>query len=771
MGTIYIDDQPVEFEAGDNVLQAALGAGIEAPYFCYHEALGSAGSCRVCAMELEPAKEGEHSRVVMTCMQLAQNGQRYRLNKGSADKVRKNVVEYYMTRHPHDCPVCDEAGECHLQDMTILSHQSYRRYDGKKRTFPNQPMGPLVWNIANRCITCYRCVRFYQNYALGDDFGVYGSGQNTTFRRSESGHFDSPFSGNIIDVCPTGTFTDKLYRRKYSRTWQLEKAASVCGHCSVGCNTEPGGREGTLRRIHPRANREINPHFICDRGRYGEHFSEAPGRPVIPQLHNAQEGMATIYAHVKKQLQNARGKIAVISSTNEDIDTHRALKSLANYYGGLFSPFTVPATENITRAAIKASMFPPSLVDIEKADGAFIVGSLTEAAPMMDLAVRQLIAGDKPVYMIHAAPSLLADLIRQRRSGYVRHIAPGAWTDTITEMNTTEEIAEMGPNLFANLNTGNNVVVLGVADEMDTSAIHALHELACGLERKQLNVQLGFALDGANAAGAVMTSEGNSAQKIIDAIRAGQITTLVVCGADPFGHGGLLWQSMREKITELIVLDNVATETINKADVVLPMATWSERGGLSMNYEGRLQSFKRAYRRDGVISAVEFVSAVTTDTMENFCRDRDAWVLDVAGKMVMTGQSGTRVDFNKLLTAGNAEYSDTVIPGKSTDKKEGEGLQIVRLPWHGGGDKADYAADLVSIKPWSNGTGYIHPDTAEKLSLETGRKLYLNNGFTLIIMHSCRVARGCLAITRKTLTYTDYRPADVLYFDRMSNEE
>ena len=760
MGTIYIDDQAVEFEAGQNVLQAALNAGVDTPYFCYHEALGSAGSCRVCAMELEPAKEGDHSRVVMTCMQPAQEGQRYRLNKGGADKVRKNVVEYYMTRHPHDCPVCDEAGDCQLQDMTILSHQTYRRYDGKKRTFPNQDLGSLVWNISNRCITCYRCVRFYQDYALGDDFGVYGSGQRTTFRRSESGAFDSPFSGNIIDVCPTGTFTDKVYRRKYSRTWQLEKAPSVCSHCSTGCNTEPGGREGTLRRIHPKANAEVNAHFICDRGRYGEHFSEAEDRPLVPLTHGNNDTRSNVFAHIKDRLENARGRVGVLSSGNEDIETHQVLQHLAQHYEGVFSPFVVPDTEDRSRAAMQASISPPSLKDIEKADGAVIVGSLTEAAPMMDLAVRQLISKGKPVYMVHAAPSLLAGLIKKRSAGHATQIAPKSWATMINNMNASEELAEMGPNLFANLDAGKNIVVLGVAGEMDLSAINALHNLSRGLERKQLGVKLGFALEGANTAGAAMMSVEHSAQKMLDAISAGSIDTLVVCGADPFGQGSAVWQALRDKISQLIVLDNMNSETVKQADVVLPFATWSERSGVSMNYEGRLQAFGRAYQREGVLSATEFVSELTGISIDHLCRSRDAWVIDLAGQMLMPGQMGVRVD---LMKAFGAVRENRFVA-------EQEGVQVVRLPWHGGGDKADHAKELAVNKPWHDDYAYMHPQTAEQLGVNAGQVLSLDSGSTLNVICSDHVAQSCLAVTRKTLTHIGYSVNTVLSLGQLRVE-
>ncbi len=754
MGTIYIDDKEVNFTPGQNVLDAALKAGIDTPYFCYHEALGSAGSCRVCAMELEPAKEGDRSRVVMTCMQPAQDGQRYRLNQGSADKVRKNVVEYYMTRHPHDCPVCDEAGECHLQDMTILSHQTYRRYDGKKRTFSNQDMGSLIWNTANRCITCYRCVRFYQNYALGDDLGTYGSGQRTTFRRSDPGAFESPFSGNLVDVCPTGTFTDKVYRRKYSRTWQLEKAPSVCGHCSTGCNTEPGGRQGTLRRIYPNSNAEVNPHFICDRGRYGEHFSEAKDRPLTPLHHGKQDTQENVLNHIKDRLENANGRVGVLSSGHEDIETHLMLQKLARYYEGMFSPFVLPKAEERTRAAMKASISPPSLTEIEQADGAVVIGALTEAAPMMDLAVRQLIAKGKPVYMVHAAPSLLSDLIKKHSCGRITQVAPKLWAETINNMNASEELAEMGPNLFANLDAGKNIVVLGVAGEMDVSAINALHELSRGLERKHLYVQLGFALEAANAAGAAMISTDNSAQAMIDAIVAGSVDTLVVCGADPLGMGSADWNKVRSQLNQLIVLDNIGSETVKDADVVLPFATWSERSGLTLSYEGRLQAFSRAYHRKGVFSVHNFVSALLPQTENELYAVKDSWVMEHTDQLILAGQTGLKVDLAKAF--GALADADQAV------SENDEGLQVVRLPWHGGGDKADYAPDLASNKPWIDDRAYMHPQTTKSLKLKDGEKLKLKTGVELSVICSDRVATGCMAVTRSTLKHIGYPVNTVL---------
>jgi NADH-quinone oxidoreductase subunit G len=144
-----------------------------------------------------------------------------------------------MTNHPHDCPVCEEGGHCHLQDMTVMAGHNMRRYRFTKRTHQNQDLGPFINHEMNRCIACYRCVRYYKDYAGGEDLGVYGAHDNLYFGRETDGVFESEFSGNLIEVCPTGVFTDRTHSERYNRKWDMQFAPSVCQQCSVGCNISP----------------------------------------------------------------------------------------------------------------------------------------------------------------------------------------------------------------------------------------------------------------------------------------------------------------------------------------------------------------------------------------------------------------------------------------------------------------------------------------------------------------------------------------------------
>ena len=159
-----------------------------------------------------------------------------------------------------------------------MTGHTYRRYRGLKRTFRNQDLGPFVTHELNRCITCYRCTRLYNDYAGGHDFGVFGLRNQVYFGREKDGTLESEFSGNLIEVCPTGVFDDKTLTHHYSRKWDLQTAPSVCPHCGLGCNTTPGARYGELRRVLSRYNRDINKMFLCDRGRFGYAFVNAPQR-------------------------------------------------------------------------------------------------------------------------------------------------------------------------------------------------------------------------------------------------------------------------------------------------------------------------------------------------------------------------------------------------------------------------------------------------------------------------------------------------------------
>jgi len=187
MPKIYIDDKPYDVPEGKNLLEACLSLGLDLPYFCWHPALGSVGACRQCAVKQYANADDKRGRLVMSCMTPSTDGTIISVTDDEAKAFRESVVEWLMVNHPHDCPVCDEGGECLLQEMTVAGGHGLRRYAGKKRTYQNQDLGPYIAHEMNRCITCYRCVRFYNDYAGGKDLAALSSRENTYFGRHEDG--------------------------------------------------------------------------------------------------------------------------------------------------------------------------------------------------------------------------------------------------------------------------------------------------------------------------------------------------------------------------------------------------------------------------------------------------------------------------------------------------------------------------------------------------------------------------------------------------------
>ena len=406
MFTIYIDNKPHQVEEGQNLLQACLALGFDLPYFCWHPALHSVGACRQCAVKVFKDDKDTHGRITMSCMTPVAEGMRLSIDDPDARAFRSSVIEWLMLNHPHDCPVCDEGGECHLQDMTVMTGHNYRRTRFKKRTHQNQDLGPFINHEMNRCIQCYRCVRFYRNYAGGRDLNVFGSHDNVYFGRHEAGALESEFSGNLVEVCPTGVFTDKTLKQHYTRKWDLQTAPSICVHCGIGCNTIPGERYGTLRRVLNRYNHEINGYFLCDRGRFGYEFVNSGKRirkalvavsPSSPEGKGRGEGRlqpidkTTALIRIADILSQSKNIIG-IGSPRASLESNFALRMLVgpdNFYSGL-SDKEHRLTELVIDILQKGPARTPSLHDIESADAVLVLGEdVTNTAPMLALALRQ----------------------------------------------------------------------------------------------------------------------------------------------------------------------------------------------------------------------------------------------------------------------------------------------------------------------------------------------------------------------------------------------
>ncbi|MGE6246596.1 NADH-quinone oxidoreductase subunit NuoG [Psychrobacter proteolyticus] len=397
MAVIHIDGTTVEVDSSDNLLQACLSLGIDVPYFCYHPALGSVGSCRQCAVKQFQNKEDMEAgrgRLVMSCMVAPGDDMYISVTDDEAKAFRKSMVELLMTNHPHDCPTCEEGGHCHLQDMTYMSGHSRRRYRFTKRTHHNQELGPFIAHEMNRCIACYRCVRFYKDYAGGEDLGVYGSNNRVYFGRDKDGQFESEFSGNLTEVCPTGVFTDKTHSERYNRKWDMQYAPSICHGCSAGCNISPGERYGELRRIENRYNGEVNRYFLCDRGRFGYGYVNRDDRPTqaLERINDKHVKINIDYALDETIKRIKDKKVIGIGSPRASLETNFALKNLVGFDN--FSTGLNHQQQALVNKCIEVlsteGIYNPSMTDIETHDAVLVLGEdITQTSSRVALSVRQ----------------------------------------------------------------------------------------------------------------------------------------------------------------------------------------------------------------------------------------------------------------------------------------------------------------------------------------------------------------------------------------------
>jgi NADH-quinone oxidoreductase subunit G len=611
---------------GVNLLHACLSLGLNLPYFCWHPAMGSVGACRQCAVKEFRDEKDTHGRLVMACMTPAAPNTRISIDDADAREFRLYVGEWLMVHHPHDCPVCDEGGECHLQDMTVMDGHNYRRYRGEKRTFRNQDLGPFVNQEMNRCIQCYRCVRFYRDYAGGRDFDAHFLRDRVFFGRHEDGVLESEFSGNLVEVCPTGVFTDKTLKQHYTRKWDLRTAPSICVNCSLGCNTIPGEHYGLLRRIHARFNDAVNGYFICDRGRYGYEFvnSAQRVRAALAADDAGRLAATTRAIAVDRAASWLRGARAIgIGSPRAPLEANFALRALvgpARFCPG-FAPGEQHLIATILRVLQHGTAPSASLHDAEQADAVLLLGEdVTNTAPMLALALRQSIRrqpmaiaaklriaewddaavrgavqdakgplfigsvaatrlDDVATATVHAAPDDLARLgfavahaIDPASPGPGGAVADGS--PLVTDIATALRGAER-PLIVAGTSAGNE------------ATIHAAANIAWALNAAGRPARLAFVVPECNSLGVALLG-GIDLDAVTSAIERGEADTLVVAENDLFRRGSeATIARLLDRAPHVIVVDHLMTPTARRAGVVLPASTFAEGDGTLVNNEGR----------------------------------------------------------------------------------------------------------------------------------------------------------------------------------------
>jgi NADH-quinone oxidoreductase subunit G len=636
MAILYIDNKPYEVTSGKNLLETCLSLGFDLPYFCWHPAMGSVGACRQCAIKVYKDENDTKGRLVMSCMEPVTNNQRISISEPEATEFRANVIEWLMTNHPHDCAVCDEGGSCHLQDMTVMTGHNYRRFRFRKRTHKNQYLGPFINHEMNRCIQCYRCVRFYRDYAGGKDLDVFGSRSNVYFGRAEEGVLENEFSGNLSEVCPTGVFTDKTLKEHYTRKWDLTTAPSVCQHCSLGCNTIAGERYGELRVIMNRYHGELNGYFICDRGRFGYQFVNNPERirePLVDGKVVSFEEALTEFA----QLLNTEKRVIGIGSPRGSLQSNFALKALVgenNFYHGV-SDNEHDLGELAIEILKDGSVPSATIQEVETADCVFVLGEdltntdLTNTAPRLALAVRQASRkklvdqiGEKnkipawhdaavreiiqdsrgPVFLATIHATKLDDAALESYYGAPEDIARlgyavAAELDTsLPKVNGLTSVeAELAKRIVRELSNAKTPVIISGASSEIPSVMKAAADVAWALQKKNNNVRISLTLPECNSLGLAMMG-GHRLNSAFEAVLNGHADTVIVMENDLYRHGKAdLVDKLLEQCKKVIVIDHLNHKTTKRAHLVIPAGTFAESDGTLVNNEGRAQRFFQVF--------------------------------------------------------------------------------------------------------------------------------------------------------------------------------
>ena len=372
MPKIIIDNQEIEFENGMTVMQACEQAGSEIPRFCYHEKLSIAGNCRMCLVEMEKAP-----KPIASCAMPAADGMVIKTNSETVKKARKGVMEFLLINHPLDCPICDQGGECDLQDQAMYYGFDKTRYEENKRAVQNKNMGPLVKTIMTRCIHCTRCVRFSTEVAGVDDIGLLGRGENAEITTYLEKTIDSELSGNVIDLCPVGALTSKPYAFK-SRPWELNKTETFDVFDGIGSSIRIDTRGKKVLRALPRINEEINEEWISDKSRFAIDglSSQRLDRVYTKKngkLHQSSwdEAISLIEKEITKRNQK---NTVVLSGKFTDIETVYSSKKFCQSIGSNYFDCRFDNAQFIENSP-DSYKFNSTIQEIENADAILLVGS------------------------------------------------------------------------------------------------------------------------------------------------------------------------------------------------------------------------------------------------------------------------------------------------------------------------------------------------------------------------------------------------------------
>jgi NADH-quinone oxidoreductase subunit G len=613
---LTIDDKPVSVPEGTLIVDAAKQAGIHIPVFCYHPKLKPAGMCRMCLVEIgrpvidrasgQPVLQADGKpqyqlgfKLETSCTTPVSEGMQVITTSEKVKAARKDVLEFILTSHPLDCPVCDKGGECPLQNQTLAYGPGKSRYlyDEKMHLAKHVPLGELIYLDRERCIQCGRCVRFQSEIAGDPVIGFYNRGRSYEIVTYSDPGFDSYFSGNTTDICPVGALTTADFRFG-ARPWELNAAASLCTHCPVGCNLTfnvrreaASGGKVVIKRVMPRQNEAVNEIWLCDKGRFAYHYTESQDRLTTPLIRKDGQLSPASWDEaldlVADRLHRVRQDLLVLAGgrlPNEDLFNLRRLAD------GLQAAAALDTHMGGGELTTQYGLHPGTdLGQLGKGSLILVVASdLHEEAPIWYLRVKQAAEGGATLIVANGRPTRL-----DRYAAHVLHYSYGQETETVLALAPASQPGSSEQSVVATaLAQAEKVVILFGCDGLALAGSHSLGR-ACA----DLITNLSATPDGTPRIGSLIgvwpRVNDQGAWELgfqpLDTKRSAK--ALYVVAADPFGEEPTAGHPLADSRPFLVVQDLFLTATALRADVVLPAQAFTEREGTFTSGERRVQRF------------------------------------------------------------------------------------------------------------------------------------------------------------------------------------
>lgn len=611
MVELTIDGNAVEVPEGSMVMHAAQKVGLYVPHFCYHKKLSIAANCRMCLVEVEKAP-----KALPACATPATNGMIVHTCSERARAAQKSVMEFLLINHPLDCPICDQGGECQLQDLAVGYGGSSSRYSEEKRVVFHKDLGPLVSaEEMSRCIHCTRCVRFGQEIAGVMELGMLGRGEHSEITTFVGRSIESELSGNMIDICPVGALTSKPFRYS-ARTWELARRRSVSPHDSLGANLVIQVKDDRVMRVVPFENEAINECWISDRDRFSYEGLNSDDRLNAPMIKSAdgtwqevtwQEALQAVAQGLTRVRDSfGGGQIGALASEIATTEELALLGRLTRALGSENIDFRLRQTDAAWDAAREgAPWLGMPVADLETLDRVLVVGSfLRKDHPLMAQRLRQATKGGTQLTLIDA----VSDDPLMTIAGRIT-VAPSQWANALAEVavalaqakgrTVPDAFASITPSdraiLIANsLAGGANVAVfLGnmAVNAADASRLAANAQAVAELSDGKFGVlTAGGNTLGGYLAGAVPGEGGKTAQAMFE----NPLKAYIVLHAEPLldaANGAQAVAALRDAQFS-VALTSFHSAAADWADIMLPIAPFTETSGTFVNAEGTAQSFK-----------------------------------------------------------------------------------------------------------------------------------------------------------------------------------